>query len=351
MAAAVCLRTPVIGMRVSTEKNFFFFSPPPPPGSVSGASGCFDIGTGDEAVIARSGHRDSRSTPRSAGENTHRRGRTVGRSPARVVDRAGWRRPRRHLRWERGSGTPSWSGAAPERSGFFFFFFFFFFFWVHRIRRDSAAVRDVLSRFAAVVFDGSGLARLGLPWSRVSKDISPVIFGNNLSRRSPSHLREHAARSRLPRTARAARRALSRSRLRRYLVELDVIALGDAPRDDVGLGQPLAEVGQPELSKLDSHDSTPISAIGVTEHALDAVQDAVEVGHMMPFEFPRRIRDVVAGHAHRRGLEIVETALGDRRGDLGAEPPAAWGASCTRQFGPCGAPTPRRGRGRGARGT
>ena len=46
------------------------------------------------------------------------------------------------------------------------------------------------------------------------------------------------------------------------LVELDAIADGDAPGDDLGLGEALTEVGQREVADHARHASTPLSEFG-----------------------------------------------------------------------------------------
>ncbi len=48
------------------------------------------------------------------------------------------------------------------------------------------------------------------------------------------------------------------------LVELDGIPFGDAPRDDVGLGESFTEVGQPELAQAHANSAVADSVIGAT---------------------------------------------------------------------------------------
>src|SRR6478735_10725919 len=55
----------------------------------------------------------------------------------------------------------------------------------------------------------------------------------------------------------------------------------------------------------------------VRQSAVDAVEDAVEVGEDLLLHPARRVRDVRAADAHDRRLELVEALLGDLGGDLG----------------------------------
>ena len=100
---------------------------------------------------------------------------------------------------------------------------------------------------------------------------------------------------------------LGRLELDDGLVDRDLVAGRHEPRDDLGLGEALAEVGQDEVA---AH-RVPLPGVERGEHAVGGRQ-------VVLLELRRRVRDVEAGDAqHRRG-EVVEVALGDAGGDLGA---------------------------------
>ena len=92
------------------------------------------------------------------------------------------------------------------------------------------------------------------------------------------------------------------------LVFLDAVADLDVPGDDLGLGNAFADVGQLELigRHYDLH------------HFLERVLEPDRAGEIDPF-IGVRIGRVPAGDALDRGFEVVEAALLDQRGELGAE--------------------------------
>ena len=76
------------------------------------------------------------------------------------------------------------------------------------------------------------------------------------------------------------------------LVERDRVADGDLPRDDLGLGQALADVGEVELA---------LGHVGLElERSVERVEQAVDVREVVLLDAARRVRRVVAADAQRR---------------------------------------------------
>ena len=92
------------------------------------------------------------------------------------------------------------------------------------------------------------------------------------------------------------------------LVFLDAVADLDVPRDDFGLGNAFADVGQLEL----------IGRHYASMHLLERILEPDRAGEIDPF-VGVRVGRVPAGDAHDRRLEMVEAALLDQRGQFGAE--------------------------------
>ena len=85
------------------------------------------------------------------------------------------------------------------------------------------------------------------------------------------------------------------------------VAHADPPGDDLGVGDPLADVGQAELRHASSA-------------AADAGEHAVGRRHVGLLDRSRRIRRVRRRHAHDRRLQRPERLLLDGGHELGAEP-------------------------------
>src|SRR6266702_1894490 len=99
------------------------------------------------------------------------------------------------------------------------------------------------------------------------------------------------------------------------LVPRDRIALGHQPAHHFGVGQPLPEIGKPEVA-LGHGNGPPL----VVQGPLHGPQDPVDAGQVRLLQLGRRVGDVQPGAAQHRRLQVEEGRLGDARGHLGAEP-------------------------------
>ena len=104
------------------------------------------------------------------------------------------------------------------------------------------------------------------------------------------------------------------------LVERDGVADRDLPRHDLGLGQPLADVGQRERS-LGSRSS-------VLEGAVERVEQPVDVRQVVLLDAASAGTACGSRPRAAAARERVEAPLGEPRGDLRADRRRTTGASC-----------------------
>ena len=286
-----------------------------------------DIGAGDQS-----------------GRPSPRRGRGRPRAPWRACARAAWTAAARpaletSLRVDHIVRRRLENGGVGLRGG--------------RAPRACAALRATRAAGRGAVADEVRLAFSSVGGSAASSRADDRRPARRARSRRPRRRRTRSARSptsttspaaacsvvdRRRRTARQLDDRLGGLDLGDRLVERDGVALGDQPLHELCLGESLAEVRQPEFgdqsgprsrrSAPDSASSTQLrQAVRPVQHAVDAVQDPVEVGQVVLLELRRRVRDVVAGDAHGRRLEVVE-ARSVTLAISSAPTPASRAASC-----------------------